>query len=170
MSIFKFILIQVVIVSITTVIGYFIKDIIKYSSITEILSGLQNASAMVFAIAGIWLAYLYPNAIAGLIKNEKVDFFASRNDAKRVESMVFIIVASALVLIGVISFYVVNAIFKGSDFYLNNKYWLKSMGVGYVLYLYVIQVFCVLMVVFRNISFVSRLHAIINDRELDDNL
>ncbi|CQR03824.1 TPA: hypothetical protein U5D73_000081 [Yersinia enterocolitica] len=169
MSVFK-IFVQVILIASVLALGYFMSSYVKYSSVTDILSGLQNASAMIFAIAGIWLAYLYPNAIAGLVKNEKVDFFASKSDAKRVESMVFIIVTSAFVLVAVITFYVLSAVIKNTDFYVQNRTIMKTIGLGYVLYLYMVQIYCVLMVIARNLSFVSRLHSILNDKELDEKL
>ena len=40
----------------------------NYNDIKDILSTLQNISVMIFTIAGIWLAYIYPKAISGIVK------------------------------------------------------------------------------------------------------
>lgn len=156
--------------SVAIVLGFFCSEPVRYQSVVDLLGGLQNASAMIFAIAGIWLAYLYPNAIAGLIKNEKVDFFTSKQDAKRIEGIVYIIIMSALVLLGVIAFYFISALVKNTHFYSDNKYLLKSVGVSFVSYLIILQAKCVILLILRNVSFINRLFAVINDKELDGKL
>ncbi len=150
--------------------GYYFSSSIKYSYITDLLGVLQNTSAMIFAIAGIWLAYLYPNAIAGLMKSEKVDFIASRNEAKRIEGMIFIIILSALVLVLVIIFYSMNAIIRNTSFFANYKGFIKGLGVSYVAGILYIQLHCVIALIRRNISFINRLYSVINDKELEKKL
>ncbi|AHM74502.2 hypothetical protein ACRRQX_000841 [Yersinia enterocolitica] len=165
----KVILHILVIISLVYV-SFYMHDNIRYQGVVDILSGLQNASAMIFAIVGIWLAYLYPNAISGLVKSEKIDFIASTKDTKRIESLVFIILASALVLIGVIFFYVISAIVKNTDFYIFHHVTIKTIGFAYVLYLFLIQCYAVFMIIIRNIVFINDLHKKLNEQKLKKNL
>lgn len=164
------ILFNLFILVVAIVLGFLCSESVKYQSIVELLGGLQNASAMIFTIAGIWLAYLYPNAIAGLIKNEKVDFFTSKQDAKRIEGIVYIIIMSALVLLGIIAFYFTSAFVKNTHVYSENRYFIKSSAVTYLTCLIMIQAKCVILMILRNVSFINRLFAVINDKELDDKL
>ncbi|WP_139292521.1 hypothetical protein [Xenorhabdus thuongxuanensis] len=143
---------------------------VRYSNVTDAISVLQNISAVVFAIGGVWIGYLYPNAIAGLMKSEKVDFFASENDAKRVEGMVFIIIVSALVLVGITLFYLMVILLKGSEFYRENYLSIKLLGLSFVLYLIFTQILCIFLVILKNISFINRLHKFLNEKELDSKL
>jgi hypothetical protein len=150
--------------------GFCIADNVKYSYLVDLMGVLQNTSAMIFAIAGIWLAYLYPNAIAGLMKSEKVDFLASKNEAKRIEGMILIIIMSASVLILIIAFYAFNAVFRGTEFYVNNKYIIKGLGCSYVIGIVLLQVYCVIVLISRNVSFINRLYTVINEKELEEKL
>lgn len=150
--------------------GFCIADNVKYSYLVDLMGVLQNTSAMIFAIAGIWLAYLYPNAIAGLMKSEKVDFLASKNEAKRIEGMILIIIMSASVLILIIAFYAFNAVFRGTEFYVNNKYIIKGLGCSYVIGIVLLQVYCVIVLISRNVSFINRLYTVINGKELEEKL
>ncbi|PWC10999.1 hypothetical protein [Brenneria corticis] len=167
--IIKFI-ISVIIFAILVSGGYCLSENVTYSYLTDLLSVLQNTSAMIFAIAGIWLAYLYPNAIAGLMKSEKVDFLASKNEAKRIEGMIFIIILSAFVLVLVILFYTFNAILRGSDLYYHNKDVIKGLGVSYVAGILYVQLYCVTELIRRNVSFINRLYSVINEKELEEKL
>lgn len=150
--------------------GFCIAENVKYSYLIDLMGVLQNTSAMIFAIAGIWLAYLYPNAIAGLMKSEKVDFLASKNEAKRIEGMILIIIMSALVLILIILFYAFNAIFRGTELYVTNRYIIKGLGCSYVTGILFLQLYCVIVLIHRNISFINRLYSVINEKELEDKL
>ncbi len=150
--------------------GFCISESVKYSYIVDLLGVLQNTSAMIFAIAGIWLAYLYPNAIAGLMKSEKVDFLASKNEAKRIEGMILIIIMSAAVLIFIIAFYAFNAVLRGTDLYANNRLFIKGISCSYILAVLLIQLSCVIVLIRRNITFINRLYAVINEKELEDKL
>lgn len=150
--------------------GFGVAENVKYSYIIDLMGVLQNTSAMIFAIAGIWLAYLYPNAIAGLMKSEKVDFLASKNEAKRIEGMILIIIMSALVLILIIAFYAFNAIFRGTELYIVNKYIIKGLGCSYVAGILFLQLYCVIMLISRNIAFINRLYLVINEKELEEKL
>ena len=49
-------------------IAFWVGNSFTYSDIKDILSTLQNISAMIFTIAGIWLAYIYPKAISVMMK------------------------------------------------------------------------------------------------------
>lgn len=164
------ILIGILMAVVLLVSGFCISESVKYSYVVDLLGVLQNTSAMIFAIAGIWLAYLYPNAIAGLMKSEKVDFLASKNEAKRIEGMILIIIMSAAVLIFIIAFYAFNAVLRGTDLYANNRLFIKGISCTYILTVLLIQLSCVIVLIRRNITFINRLYAVINEKELEEKL
>ncbi|MFS4413456.1 hypothetical protein [Providencia sp. T47] len=143
---------------------------IKYLDITNIIAVLQNISAIVFAITGVWIAYLYPNAIAGLTKNEKIDFFASKSDARKVESLVLIIIISALVLVGIAVFYLTSTTIKGTLLYDEHQSIIKLIGTFYIFSLLYIEIICILMIVLNSISFMNGLYRFLADKELDEKL
>ena len=140
---------------------------ITFSSLDSIISALQNTSAMVFAIDGIWLAYLYPEAVAGLVKGENLKLENDRAKAKKIESIVGIVVVSALVMIGIIVFYVANAFFINTDLYINNKSCFKLFSVTYIVFLAITQIYCVALVIKRSVSFINQLYKMISDKKID---
>ncbi len=164
------ILIGILMAFVLLVGGFSISESVKYSYVVDLLGILQNTSAMIFAIAGIWLAYLYPNAIAGLMKSEKVDFLASKSEAKRIEGMILIIIMSATVLIFIIAFYAFNAVLRGTDFYANNRHLIKGVSCVYILSILLTQLSCVIVLIWRNVSFINRLYTVINEKELEEKL
>ncbi len=57
---------------ISVVIGYYLVDIISLGDLKPIIGTLQNISAAVFTLAGIWIAYSYPQAIASYTQGERM--------------------------------------------------------------------------------------------------
>lgn len=163
-------LIHITMILMMFILAFMARTHVKYIDITNVIAVLQNISAIVFAITGVWIAYLYPNAIAGLTKNEKIDFFASKNEAKKVESLVLVIIISALVLVLIGIFYLVSLPVRGTSFYVENYEYLKLLGIFYIFTLLYIEIICILMVVANSISFVNSLHKFLIDKELDDKL
>ncbi|EMA4781338.1 hypothetical protein U3C50_001042 [Providencia rettgeri] len=163
-------LVHIIMILIMFALAFIAKSHVKYVDITNVISVLQNISAIVFAITGVWIAYLYPNAIAGLTKNEKIDFFASKNEAKKVESLVLVIIVSALVLVLIGVFYLVSIPVKGTSFYIEYLDYIKLVGTFYVFTLLYIEIICILMIVANSISFVNGLYRFLTDKELDDKL
>lgn len=163
-------LVHIVMILIMFALAFMAKSHVKYMDITSVIAVLQNISAIVFAITGVWIAYLYPNAIAGLTKNEKIDFFASKNEAKKVESLVLVIIISALVLVFIALFYLISLPLKGTSFYIENHELIKLFGTFYVFTLLYIEIICILMIVANSISFVNGLYKFLADKELDEKL
>ena len=99
-----------------------------------------------------------------------MDFLASKNEAKRIEGMILIIIMSAAVLIFIIAFYAFNAVLRGTDLYANNRLFIKGISCSYILTVLLIQLSCVIVLIRRNITFINRLYAVINEKELEDKL
>lgn len=43
---------------------------------------------MIFTIVGIWIAYIYPNAITAIVKPDSIDVITGEQDARRIEMLV----------------------------------------------------------------------------------
>src|SRR5690554_3319950 len=75
---------------------------VSFSDIKDYCSVLILVSGMIFTIMGIWIAFIYPNAIKKLsdpTKIEIADFSDTLNDTRRLESIVDSIMASGFVAI-----------------------------------------------------------------------
>lgn len=158
------------ILAIAVFLSYITNNYIKYDSIVNIVSVLQNISSIVFAIVGVWVAYLYPKLITEIINNKEDDFFDSKSETKKMESLIITIIISALVLIGVIVFYLLVLFIKGSQFYINNLEAIKISGVSFVFMMVIMQIFCIISVIINNVSFINKLYKLLNDKELDNKL
>ncbi|KYN24042.1 hypothetical protein AUQ44_19870 [Vibrio cidicii] len=78
-------------------VSWIFKDDITYSDVSPIVSILQNGSAMIFTIMGIWIAYIYPQAMRKVIQPSSSAIFPEA-DKKRVQLLVGVVVISAVIL------------------------------------------------------------------------
>lgn len=161
-----------------------------YSDIKDILSTLQNISAMIFTIAGIWLAYIYPKAIGVMIKpstlieqkesetiDEKItpEFKLSQDqknvmlkDINRITMIVDAIIVSALVIFAIIIINVVKPIFIHIDFVRSNIEIYSSIGCFITLILVYFQIISLLSIIISNVVFINDIHNEKNKTELDE--
>jgi hypothetical protein len=131
---------------------------------------LFNMSGMVFTIMGIWIAFLYPNALSRLASPQKIktaDFTETLEDTRRLESIVASVLKSGVVAVSVtvIGFSVV--ILKG----LPIVHWyqqLKSAGLGALVLLILIQLDAVWSVLVANVAFINDLHRKREDRQANE--
>ncbi|HCD6657929.1 TPA: hypothetical protein NDU44_004980, partial [Enterobacter hormaechei] len=113
---------------------------------------LQNISAMIFTIAGIWLAYIYPKAISAIVKpstlnREKLGDTSSSNevvitektltseekksidkDIKRITMIVETIIVSAFVIFAIVLINAFKPIFSNFDFVKSNLEAFNKIG------------------------------------------
>lgn len=147
---------------------YFRGHSIEYTDLKDLLDILKNASAMIFTIVGIWLAYIYPNAVTALVQPQSISMIAGKKDAKRIEMLVGIIVTSAFVIVGIIVFFSLKVILGTSAFYASNSYWIKPTGITLVMFMTYIQVISIAKVVWSNILFINDLHTRLNQQQLEN--
>ncbi|TQP94163.1 hypothetical protein FLL78_19365, partial [Vibrio cholerae] len=67
-----------------TYISYSFSSDIVFLDVEVLISILQNTSAMIFTIMGIWIAYVYPNAVLRIVQPSKVVAVFAEEDIKRV--------------------------------------------------------------------------------------
>lgn len=150
--------------------SYQIKNSFSYDSLKDVIDILKNASAMIFTIVGIWLAYIYPNAVTAIVKPDSISVIAGEQDARRIEMLVGIIITSALIIIGIILFFASKTIVSGFSWYYEHRYWIKPCGITFILYLSYLQVLAISKVIFSNIMFLNDLHSKLNQKKIEDQL
>lgn len=147
--------------------SYHIQDNYSYDNLKDLVDILKNASAMIFTIVGIWLAYIYPNAITAIVKPESVEYVAGEQDAKRIEMLVGIIITSAMIIIGIILFFASKTILSSFDWYSESRYWIKPFGFSFIFFLSYLQIISISKVIFSNIMFLNDLHTKLNQKEIE---
>jgi hypothetical protein len=134
--------------------AYLIDPFVSESDFFNVLSTLQNMSAAVFTLSGIWIAYMYPKALDAFTNPEKVTLLEGTEHAKRVKFLVLIIFSSALVLVGVLCISFIYPILQKIPLLIPYASTLKIGYLTLIWYLSVIQIKAIGGIMLSNIEFV----------------
>lgn len=143
---------------------------VNQSDMQYILSTLQNISAAVFTIAGIWIAYIYPEAISSFTNQDKIALLKGTESTEQVKSLVFTVITSASVLTCTLLFSLVSFLYKNSDIAMANKGFFVFISTTFVVYLSLNQTKAILNVILNTLRFVSKLFYLKTEREVNDDL
>ncbi|EHK9086607.1 hypothetical protein L3I77_000214 [Vibrio vulnificus] len=153
----KFVVWHLIVALLVTSVSYCFRGDIKFSEIQSLVSILQNTSAMIFTIMGLWIAYVYPNVILRIVQPSKVVAVFSDEDELTVKLLVGVVVLSAatmgLLVLGT-SFQVF--IVKTSMFATHPNVF-SFIGLWFLLALTYVQLFCIYMVIATSVNFVMKL-------------
>lgn len=150
-------------------VSYYIYGSISLIEIRVVTGTLQNISAAVFTLSGIWIAYSYPQAIAAYTSPSNVKVLPN-DEAKRIESLVLIILTSAFVISSILLFNLSYFIFSKLNIYYDNRFYFKLAGASFVVYLSLLQLKAIFVVMMTNVSFVNELHHKKTERSADRDL
>jgi hypothetical protein len=158
----------------STIFLYLKYDVnISYSDYKEFLLVLLNVSGMVFTLMGIWIAFLYPNALKRIVNPEvieNVDFSETLNETKRLESIVASVLKSGMVVVSIVFIFLIKLLISTFAFYINYQHIFESVAVAIVLVLTFLQLESVFHVVKSNVMFINDLHKKREDREADQDI
>lgn len=133
----------------------------SYAELKSYLDSLVNSSAMVFTIMGIWIAFLYPNALSRLVDPKKVetaDFSDSLTETKRLEAIVGSVLKSGIVVLVALSIFMGKILFASSGFYTANHTCVKLSVLALVVTMTYAQAEAVISVLLSNVMFLNDLH------------
>jgi len=142
----------------------------KYDDYKDFLTLISGISGMVFTIMGIWIAFLYPNALSRLVNPSKiltVDFSESLADTKRLENIVAAILKSALVMISALLITMAKIFLFLSPFYAEYRLDIKSSALAFLVFITIMQIEAVVSVVISNVMFINELHWKRQDRKAE---
>ncbi|RRA89784.1 hypothetical protein [Aeromonas veronii] len=148
---------HILVIAVVTYISHHFRSDIAFKDVEALIAILQNTSAMIFTIMGIWIAYIYPNAVLRIVQPSKVTALYSETDTERVRLLVGIVILSAAILsllvIGVAAkpFIVKTAAFT------SNKEAFTSIGIWGLLALTYAQLFCIYIVIASSVNFIKDL-------------
>lgn len=145
----------------------------KHEDYKDYVSLVSTVSGMVFTIMGIWIAFLYPNAMNRIINPKKLiiaDFTESRSDAKRLESIVGAVMASAFALVGTLAISFAKLLLFHTSFYIDNRIEIKALALSGVIFITLVQLESVLHVILSNVMFINDLHFKRQARQADEEL
>jgi hypothetical protein len=146
---------------------------VNISYLKDYLDTLLNVSGMVFTIMGIWIAFLYPNALMKLVNPTKVgnaDFSDTLKDTRRLEAIVASVLKSALVVSVIMLLNLCKLMLSESEFYHSNSTIINIGVFTCVVTLTLLQIEAIANVIYSNIAFINELHSRRQDREADRDL
>lgn len=145
----------------------------SFSDLENYLQVLLIVSSMVFTIMGIWIAFLYPNALQRLTKTEVIknaDFSETRSDTKRLEGLVGTVLKSVIVVISIMFFYLTKLVLSGIEFDTAFNNTIKSAALSFAVLLSYLQIEALIYVGYSNIMFLNDLHYKRESREEDQDV
>ncbi|UYG08295.1 hypothetical protein [Halomonas sp. M4R1S46] len=144
----------------------------SYVQLEGYLKSLLAVSAMVFTIMGIWIAFLYPNALRKIVNPSKVeyaDFGESLSETKRLEGLVGSVLRSSFVVVVIMLVFLGKILLQPA--LINFDVGLvKSISVSLVVVITLLQFESIYYVMYSNVMFINELHSKREEREADEDV
>jgi hypothetical protein len=152
----SFVMKSIGILSISIALGYFYHPFLDNDHTKDTVSILMNVSAATFAIAGLWISQIYPEAMkAYTLPN--VSIVEASEKSKRIESLILTISTSAFVIVILLItqyLYPLEKIALGTS-YEDNINWFKA---AVLLFLSFLQLVALLKLTYGMFIFTNQLH------------
>lgn len=153
-----------------TYISYCFRLDINFKDVEPIISILQNTSAMIFTIMGIWIAYVYPNAVLKIVQPSKVTTIFSEDDLKRVKLLVGVVISSALILLLLLTGVTLETFLTKTDVFAQHRQVFTGVGLWCLLSLIYAQLFCIYAVIASSVNFIIELKNLNTKKRLSEKL
>lgn len=154
----------------SVLISMYVSQHMKIVDLAPVISTLQNISAAVFTISGIWIAYIYPEAIVAFTSSDKVSLLNGTESTKRIKELVLVVISSSVVLISTLVYNLGYAFFVNIDIVIANKIVFKRLAIILVCFISFVQMKALWSILLSNIMFVDRLYSLKTEREVNDDL
>ncbi|WP_201209808.1 hypothetical protein [Pseudomonas sp. S36] len=145
---------------------------VSYADVKDYSGALLNVSGCVFTIMGIWVAYLYPDALVRITSDNitSADFSEAQENSARLKTMVGSIIISALVAMAMIYVLLGKTLIANTDFYEAHRLNIKAAAVTVVIYATLLQTLSVFYVIRSNFLFLIEFHEKRVKREREDDV
>ncbi len=153
-----------------TYLSYSFRLDILFKDVEPLISILQNTSTMIFTIMGIWIAYVYPNAVLRIVQPSKVTAIFSDEDLKRVRLLVGIVISSALILVLLLLGIAVRTFITKTSAFVQYNSLFTGIGLWFLLALTYAQLFCIYTVIASSVNFVIDLKNLNAKKRLSEKL
>ncbi|TDX29845.1 hypothetical protein DFO67_10683 [Modicisalibacter xianhensis] len=142
----------------------------RFLDLKEYLLVLLAVSSMVFTLMGIWIAFLYPNALRKIVSPKQIevaDFSESLSETRRLEGLVGSVLRSSLVVIVIMAVFAGKVLFSFFDMEEHAVSFVKAALLSIVAIISVLQLESIFYVAYSNVMFINDLHRKREDREAD---
>ncbi|HIF9548969.1 TPA: hypothetical protein ACX6S2_001219 [Photobacterium damselae] len=166
----KFIVWHLLVALLVTSVSYCFRNDIKFSEIQSLVSILQNTSAMIFTIMGLWIAYVYPNVILRIVHPSKVVAVFSDEDELTVKLLVGVVVLSAATMGLLVLGTSLQVFIVKTSMFATYPNVFSFIGLWFLLALTYVQLFCIYMVIATSVNFVMKLKNVRHSKALSKKL
>ncbi|MGL5028260.1 MAG: hypothetical protein ACRC6P_20130 [Shewanella oncorhynchi] len=134
----------------------------------SLFASLIAVSSVIMAILGMWISYSYPNTRNSVVQeNDNIELASSLDGAKKLESMIMAVMASAFVIAAcLISSSVIFPLIDTYNLDAISILYIKSIKFCFVWYLCFFQVYSLMHVVKLNFDFLDKLDILISRLKL----
>ncbi|WP_332418962.1 hypothetical protein [Vibrio metschnikovii] len=165
-SVSKILMVILVLTALIFALLYTSEISFAYSDIKDYISMLQNTSAMIFAIVGLWISSTYPTTKEALVKsNAKVKHAEFGEQSKRLETLVGVLITSAVVMVCLLIFQGAKMIVSNFGFYQEYYLLIKSAAVAFLFGLGLCQVIATTYIIVVNVTFINDIYKVIHDND-----
>lgn len=169
MKLDKLLIWHVLLFCLISLTSYRFMSVISFSDVSPVISILQNGSAMIFTIMGIWIAYIYPQAMRKVIQPSSSAIFPTK-DKERVQLLVGVVVISAIILAVLLIGTILKPLLVKSNVYALAPDAFSFFSLFILLWLVYAQLFCIYSVIASNVNFIIDLVNKENGLKLDRKL
>lgn len=161
---------HMVVTAIITYLSYSFRLDVVFKDFESLISILQNTSAMIFTIMGIWIAYVYPNAVLRIVQPTKVTAVFSDEDLERVRLLVGVVILSAIILVLLVFGVATTAFITKTNAFMHNKPLFTGIGIWCLLALTYAQLLCIYAVIASSVNFIIDLKNLKAKKRLSEKL
>ncbi|EHJ4099557.1 TPA: hypothetical protein N8Q04_003433 [Escherichia fergusonii] len=119
---------------------------------------------------GIWIAYVYPNAVLKIVQPSKVTAIFSEDDLKRVKLLVGVVISSALILLLLLIGITLKTFLTKTIFFILHRQVFSGIGLWFLLSLVYAQLFCIYAVIASSVNFIIDLKNLNTKKRLSEKL
>ena len=135
----------------------------------------KHARSMVFTPAlvtgmGIWIAYVYPNAVLKIVQPSKVTTIFSEDDLKRVKLLVGVVISSAFILLLLLTGVTLKTFLIKTVIFAQHRQAFTGVGLWCLLSLIYAQLFCIYAVIASSVNFIIDLKNLNTKKRLSEKL
>lgn len=157
--------------AITTHLAFKYNIAFSYGDLKDYGNSLLALSGMIFTIMGIWIAFIYPNAVLRLQAPRKIktaDFSEALEDTRRLQSIVGCILKSVFVASALCLVFFAKVSLGSLPIVKEHLALAKAVILGVVTFLTFLQGSAVASVMYANYMFVEDLHRRREKKQADD--
>ncbi|EJY1965111.1 hypothetical protein OFV41_002484 [Escherichia coli] len=119
---------------------------------------------------GIWIAYVYPNAVLKIVQPSKVTAIFSDDDLKRVRLLVGVVISSALILLVLLTGVTLKTFLTKTNIFAQHRQVFTGIGIWCLLALIYAQLFCIYAVIASSVNFIIDLKNLNTKKRLSEKL